>query len=82
MAKKKLIEIINKAKKKWEILDCIIIHRHGKLIVGDKIVMVAVISKHRKDSLLSCQFIMNFLKKEAPFWKKEIYNKKSNWLKN
>ena len=82
MAKKKLEEIVKKAKKKWDIIDCIIIHRFGKLTTGEKIVMVATISKHRKDSFSSCKFIMSYLKKEAPFWKKEIYNKKSAWLKN
>ena len=82
MAKKKLEEIIKKTKKKWKIIDCLIIHRYGKLTVGEKIVMVVVISEHRKDSFSSCKFIMNFLKKEAPFWKKEIYYKKSAWLKN
>jgi len=82
MAKKILEEIIKKAKKKWKIIDCLIIHRYGKLTVGEKIVMVVVISEHRKDSFSSCKFIMNFLKKEAPFWKKEIYYKKSAWLKN
>ena len=82
MAKKKLVEIVKKAKMKWEIIDCLIIHRYGKLTTGEKIVMVVVISEHRKDSFLSCKFIMNYLKKEAPFWKKEIYYKKSAWLKN
>ena len=82
MAIKKLEEIVKKAKKKWEILDCLIIHRYGKLTVGEKIVMVAVISEHRKDSFSSCKFIMNYLKKEAPFWKKEIYYKNTAWIKN
>ena len=61
MAKKKLEEIVKKAKKKWDIIDCIIIHRFGKLTTGEKIVMVATISKHRKDSFSSCKFIMSYL---------------------
>lgn len=82
MAKKKLEEIVKKAKRKWKIIGYLIIHRYGKLNAGEKIVMVVTISEHRKDSFSSCEFIMSYLKKEAPFWKKEIYNKKSAWLKN
>ena len=82
MANNKLEKITIMAKKKWEIIDCLIIHRYGKIRIGEKIVMVAVISEHREESFKACKFIMNYLKKEAPFWKKEIYNKKSTWLKN
>ena len=82
MAKKKLKEIIAKAKKRWKIKDYLIIHRYGKLKVAEKIVMVAIISKHRNESFLSCKYIMDNLKKEAPFWKKENYKKSSKWLIN
>ena len=82
MAKKELLKIINQAKKKWKIKKCLIIHRYGKLNIGDKIVMVGVSSKNRKDSFLACKYIMDFLKKDAPFWKKEFYNEESSWLQN
>tara|TARA_B100001123_G_C15331114_1_gene1031250 strand:+ start:3216 stop:3626 length:411 start_codon:yes stop_codon:yes gene_type:complete len=82
MAKKELLKIINQAKKKWKIKKCLIIHRYGKLNIGDKIVMVGVSSKNRKDSFLACKYIMDFLKKDAPFWKKEIYKSNYNWMKN
>ena len=82
MAQRQLGDIINKAKLKWELLDCLIIHRYGKLNVNSKIVLVSCFSKHRKDSFESCNFIMDYLKKDAPFWKNEFYNKSNEWLKN
>ena len=80
MANKKLNQICNNAKKKWSLLDTLIIHRHGKIFVNEKIVLVATFSKHRKQSFDSCSYIMDYLKKDAPFWKKEFYNNKSEWL--
>ena len=50
--------------------------------MNDKIVLVASFSKHRIDSFESCNYIMNYLKKDAPFWKKENYNNESEWLTN
>ena len=80
MAKKKLNQICKHAKKKWPLLDVLIIHRYGKLSVNDKIVLVATFAKHRKQSFDSCNYIMDYLKKDAPFWKKEFYKDKSEWL--
>ncbi|PPR47688.1 MAG: Molybdopterin synthase catalytic subunit [Alphaproteobacteria bacterium MarineAlpha5_Bin9] len=80
MAIKTLDTICLKAKKKWNLIDTLIIHRYGKLNINDKIVLVAVFSSHRKDSFEACNYIMNYLKKDAPFWKKEYYNKKYKWL--
>ena len=80
MAIKTLDTICLKAKKKWNLIDTLIIHRYGKLNINDKIVLVAVFSAHRKDSFEACNYIMNYLKKDAPFWKKEYYNKKYKWL--
>ena len=82
MATKKLQEICSSAIEKWSLIDCLVIHRYGHLFVHDKIVLVATFSKKRKDSFESCNHIMNYLKKDAPFWKKEFYNDGSNWLKN
>ena len=82
MAIKELSKIKNQALNKWELVDCLILHRYGKLFVNDKIVLVVCLSEHRKDSFESCKFIMNFLKKDAPFWKKEFYDSGSDWLKN
>ena len=67
---------------KWGIIDCLIIHRYGNLDVNSKIVLVSCFSEHRKDSFESCNFIMDYLKKDAPFWKNEFYDKKNEWLIN
>jgi len=82
MAYKQFKKIISEAYLKWNLLDCLIIHRCGKLNVNSKIVLVACFSKHRKDSFESCNFIMDYLKKDAPFWKNEFYDKKYEWLVN
>ncbi len=82
MALKQFEKIINKANLKWKLEDSLIIHRYGKLEVNSKIVLVACFSKHRKDSFESCNFIMDYLKKEAPFWKNEFYADKNEWLIN
>ena len=82
MAHKQFEKIINKANLKWKLEDSLIIHRYGKLEVNSKIVLVACFSKHRKDSFESCNFIMDYLKKEAPFWKNEFYADKNEWLVN
>ena len=82
MAHRQLEKIINEAKLKWQLLDCLIIHRYGKLNVNSKIVLVSCFSEHRKDSFESCNFIMDYLKKDAPFWKNEFYEKRNEWLEN
>ena len=82
MAYKQFKNIINEAYLKWSLLDCLIIHRYGKLNVNSKIVLVACFSKHRKDSFESCNFIMDYLKKDAPFWKNEFYDNRDEWLVN
>ena len=82
MAHKQFEKIINKANLNWKLEDILIIHRYGKLEVNSKIVLVASFSKHRKDSFDSCNFIMDYLKKEAPFWKNEFYADKNEWLVN
>ena len=82
MAIKELSKIKNFAIKKWSLTDCLIVHRYGKLDVGEKIVLVACFSEHRKNGLEACKYVMDYLKKDAPFWKKEFYLKDSSWLKN
>ena len=80
MAHKSLNTISETAQRKWSLIDSLIIHRYGQLIINDKIVLVATFSMHRKNSIESCDYIMDFLKKEAPFWKKEFYKKNSAWI--
>ncbi len=82
MAHKQLKKIINETNSKWKLIDSLIIHRYGKLTINSKIVLVACFSEHRKDSFESCNYIMDYLKKVAPFWKNEFYKNKSEWLSN
>ena len=82
MAHKQLENIIKEANLKWNLIDTLIIHRYGKLYVNEKIVLVASFSSHRKDSFEACNYIMDYLKKDAPFWKKEFYINKNEWLIN
>ena len=82
MAYKTLEDICAKAQEKWDIIDMLIIHRFGKLNVEEKIVLVATFSMHRKESSDACNFIMDYLKKDAPFWKKEFYDDNYEWLEN
>ena len=82
MAVAELSKIQKKASDKWKLIDCMIIHRYGKLMISDKIVLVACFSEHRNQSFEACKFIMDYLKRDVPFWKKEIYFKGSDWLEN
>tara|TARA_Y100001970_G_C13526540_1_gene505567 strand:- start:53 stop:469 length:417 start_codon:yes stop_codon:yes gene_type:complete len=82
MAYKQLEKTIGEARIRWSLIDTLIIHRYGNLQVNEKIVLVASFSSHRKDSFEACNFIMDYLKKDAPFWKNEFYDKKNEWLIN
>ena len=81
MTEKALRDIQAKATQRWHIADSIIIHRTGTLQVGARIVFVAVASPHRKDAFAACEFIMDQLKTQAPFWKKELTTSgETRWL--
>ena len=80
MTEKALEGIVEQAAARWEVLDCTVIHRHGRLAPTDQIVFVAVASSHRGDAFAACQFIMDYLKTEAPFWKKEETPGGERWV--
>ena len=82
MAIKELSKIREESIKNWDLIDCLVIHRYGKLYVNEKIVLVVCFSEHRNSSFEACKYIMDYLKKNAPFWKKEFYSKGSDWLQN
>ena len=71
MTENSLRKIVDEAQTRWELLDCRVIHRYGELRPGEQIVMVAVASAHRGEAFAACEFIMDYLKTRAPFWKKE-----------
>ena len=80
MTEKAIIEIIDQARGRWEVLDALVIHRVGTLKPTDQIVLVIVASTHRGDAFAACEFIMDYLKTQAPFWKKEITPKGARWV--
>ena len=80
MTEKKIMEIVCNATKKFSINGCIVVHRIGKLVPGELIVFVGVTSRHRKDAFEACSYVMDFLKTEAPFWKKEKGSKGEKWI--
>jgi molybdopterin synthase catalytic subunit len=80
MTEKSLAKIVETAQKRWEILDCAIIHRVGDLKPADQIVLVSVVSAHRKAAFAACEFIMDYLKTDAPFWKKETGEQGESWV--
>ncbi|GAO37524.1 molybdenum cofactor biosynthesis protein MoaE [Sulfuricella sp. T08] len=80
MTEKALAEIVEEAKRRWNIIDALVIHRIGPLKPTDQIVLVAVSSAHRGDAFASCEFIMDYLKTRAPFWKKEETEAGAYWV--
>ncbi len=80
MTESALKAIEAEAKLRWDILDSLIIHRLGSLQPLDQIVLVAVVSAHRGEAFKACEFIMDFLKTQAPFWKKETTAHGERWV--
>jgi molybdopterin synthase catalytic subunit len=80
MTEKSLAEIVEQARGRWEVIDATVIHRVGELKPGDNIVLVAVASAHRGDAFAACEFIMDYLKTRAPFWKKEETPEGGRWV--
>ena len=80
MTEKALADIVEQAKARWEVLDCTVIHRYGELKPCDQIVLVVVASGHRGDAFAACQFLMDYLKTRAPFWKKEQTPEGARWV--
>ena len=80
MTQKSLEDIVQQAKQRWDIYDALVIHRVGRLLPTDQIVLVATTSAHRMDAFAACEFMMDFLKTRAPFWKKEQTKAGSRWV--
>lgn len=80
MTEKAIEEIMVQARARWSILDALVIHRVGKLRPTDQIVLVVVASAHRGDAFAACEFIMDYLKTRAPFWKKEQTGGRARWV--
>ena len=80
MTENAINKIVEEARARWKILDFTVIHRFGELQPNDQIVLVAIASSHRADAFAACQFIMDYLKTEAPFWKKEHHPDGARWV--
>ena len=80
MTEKSIAEIVEDARGRWEVLDTLVIHRVGTLKPTDQIVLVIVASTHRGDAFAACEFIMDYLKTRAPFWKKEETPQGARWV--
>jgi len=72
MTEKAIAGIVAEAMARWSLIDALVIHRHGRLAPGQAIMMVATASPHRGDAFAAAEFLMDYLKSRAPFWKKEI----------
>ena len=80
MTEKALQDILDQAKARWDIYQTLVIHRVGPLLPEDQIVLVAVTSAHRGEAFAACEFIMDYLKTAAPFWKKEDTPEGARWV--
>ena len=80
MTEKSIAAIVAEARRRWELRGVTVIHRIGRLLPGERIVLVAVASAHRDAAFAACEFIMDYLKTQAPFWKKEATAQGSRWV--
>lgn len=80
MTEKALADIVNQARERWTLQACHVIHRVGELQAGDQIVFVGVAAAHRGDAFAATEFIMDYLKTRAPFWKKQSTAQGSEWI--
>jgi molybdopterin synthase catalytic subunit len=80
MTEKALQGIVDEAKQRWDVMDAVVIHRVGTLLPTDQIVLVAISSAHRQAAFSACEFMMDYLKTQAPFWKKETNSEGSRWV--
>jgi molybdopterin synthase catalytic subunit len=80
MTEHALQKIVDEANKRWKIQHCRVVHRVGSLLPTDPIVLIAVASQHRKEAFQACEFIIDYLKTKAPFWKKEATVRGERWV--
>jgi molybdopterin synthase catalytic subunit len=80
MTEKALEKIVAEAKARWDVMEVLVVHRVGELKPTDQIVLVAVAGAHRGEAFAACEFIMDYLKTRAPFWKKEETPQGARWV--
>jgi molybdopterin synthase catalytic subunit len=80
MTEKALGEIADQARSRWSLTDVFVLHRYGEMTPGEPIMMVATAARHRADAFAAAEFLMDYLKSRAPFWKQEIAGDKADWV--
>lgn len=82
MTEREIARHVEDAQVRWSLLGATVIHRIGKLVPGDNIVLVAVASTHRQDAFAAAEFLMDYLKTHAPFWKSEQTSGGQKWVES
>lgn len=82
MTERALQGIESEARRRWALADCLIIHRFGTMAPGDPIMMVATAARHRAEAFAAAEFLMDYLKSRAPFWKKEVTATAESWVES
>jgi molybdopterin synthase catalytic subunit len=80
MTEKAITAMVAEAQSRWTLTDALVIHRHGRLTAAEPIMMVATAARHRADAFAAAEFLMDYLKSRAPFWKKEIGSGGTEWV--
>lgn len=80
MTERAIGKIVDEAMSRWSLGDALVIHRYGRMGPGDRIMMVATAAPHRVDAFAAAEFLMDYLKSRAPFWKKEISGADASWV--
>ena len=80
MAEAEIARHVEEAERRWSLLGVTVIHRFGRLVPGDNIVLVATASAHRGDAFAAAEFLMDYLKTQAPFWKREEHGGEVSWV--
>ncbi len=80
MTERALEDIVAQARARWDVFECLVVHRVGELRPLDQIVLVVVTSAHRGEAFAACEFVMDYLKTKAPFWKKEATPRGERWV--
>lgn len=80
MTERAIAKIVDEARQRWSLGDALVIHRYGRMGPGDRIMMVATAAPHRVDAFAAAEFLMDYLKSRAPFWKKEISGDTAGWV--
>lgn len=80
MTERQLQALEQQARDRWPLSEVLILHRYGRLVPGDRIVFVGTRSAHRAAAFEACEFLMDWLKTRAPFWKQEHHGERQNWV--